>query len=510
LAALPETSGRDREVSIEQGVLVCVACERWYPIRDGLPELMPDHLRYWDDDREWLQVCQHDWDAVELEEVWEMLLAHTYPGEQSYVDAGAHYKQAEMAVTRRILPEGFLGPAAVAPFNPSIPNFSIDLIARFVTAVSRLGCGVNSRVFDLGCGYAWTTEWLVRLGYQAIGVDICRDYILAGLPRLGENLPHLIVGDIENLPLCDESVDAILSFDAFHHIPNRPRAMQHLARIMRAGAKMVMVEPGLEHEHHPQAMAVMQQHGILERGFDRTELDGYIQGTPLGHVVHDRSDVHSYDIYTLQKAGVFETDSLAPRALVAELIIEPPSGRVAAGYSPEVIVSIMNCGDTVWLNSTLDGMGEVHLGANLFDIHHNLLQENYARVVLPRLIRPGQRVKLHCSLPSVERPGHYVVEFDMVDHGFLWFKDYAYRPVTWQLIVTGDVIESEATSSLISELPSRIKPTELLFEAGPEVIIQPSHNHKTPIMQLLKVSWQVLTTEGLAALVRKFLNYLHH
>ena len=30
---------------IEEGLLVCPKCLRWYPIRDSIPELLPDELR---------------------------------------------------------------------------------------------------------------------------------------------------------------------------------------------------------------------------------------------------------------------------------------------------------------------------------------------------------------------------------------------------------------------------------------------------------------------------------
>jgi uncharacterized protein YbaR (Trm112 family)/2-polyprenyl-3-methyl-5-hydroxy-6-metoxy-1,4-benzoquinol methylase len=494
-AARPDP--RDRTVSIEQGVLACTACERWYPIRDGLPELLPDHLRNWDEDRQWLNTRHAAWEACGLEEAWQLLATSAGRGQAPTEDAGAHYKQAEMAVTRRVLPDGFFTPARAVPFS-SNSAFSLDLIGRFVTTVSRLGSGVNATVFDLGCGYAWTTEWLVRLGYQAIGVDICRDYILAGLPRLGEHVPHLVVADIENLPVASESVDAVLSFDAFHHIPDRRRAMQQLARIMRPGARMVLVEPGIGHETHPHSVAAMQQHGILERGFDRAGLASYLEGTSLGRITHHRTDVHPHDIFTVRKAGTYETNSLAPHTLLADVTLEASAIRLAAGEAPGITATITNCGDTVWLNRTANGIGEVHLGAILFDGAHNLIMEDYARVILPRQMRPGQRVTLRCSFPPIDRPGEYVVEFDMVDEGFLWFKDYAYRPVPCQVSVTGETRGSEA--SPVTAGRGRIVGTELSFEERPAVRISAA--------QVPALAWQVLTTEGIGALARKAIKYL--
>jgi uncharacterized protein YbaR (Trm112 family)/SAM-dependent methyltransferase len=470
LASAPAQDGRDRRVAVHEGLLVCTACARWYPIRDGLPEVLPDHLRHWDRERAWLETVRANASAA-LAPVWPLLDARAVQRDDPG-DRGAHHKRAEISVTERPLPKDFFAWAEVAPFNASSPLFSLDLLARYVTTVSRLGCGVNGVVFDLGPGTGWTTEWLVRLGYRAIGVDLCRDYILAAMPRRGEYLPHFVIGDVEHLPLRGESVDAVLSFDAFHHVPDRPRAMAELARIMRPGATMVLTEPGIEHEHAPVSIDVMREHGILERGFDRAGLEGYISGLPLGDVQHHRSDTHPHDLYSLRKHGVFETDSLSPRALVAAIVPDPVTAMPSAGEPIVLTVTITNTGDTRWLASTPDETGEVHLGAQLFDASHSLIDEDYARVTLPRDLAPGDAVRLRCALPPIAKPGDYVIELDMIDTGYLWFKVYTYQPVAWPLTIRGT---DKGLAGTAASRPSRIVPEELpiVVAAPPSASVPP-------------------------------------
>ena len=496
IRTVPANDGRDQQVAIEQGVLLCIGCGRWYPIRARLPELLPDHLRNWEDDQAWLRTRQAHFGAGELAALWAHLWKDAQPptSEANVPDEGAHYKQAEMAVAQRNLPEGFFAAAQVMPFLPSRPHFTLDLLARYVTTVSRLECGINGIILDLGVGYAWTTEWLVRLGYQAIGFDITRAYMQAALPRLGEHVPHLIIADAENLPLHAECVDATLSFDAFHHLPNRPRAMSELARVMRRGAKLVLVEPGKAHERHPQSIAVMQQHGILERGFDKGDLMGYIQSTPLGEIAHYRSDAHPHDVFVVQKEGVFETSSESPRLLSAEIDFQTPPTSMGVGQSPELTVSLTNLGDTTWLNVTPHEIGAVHLGAHLYDRHHTLLQEDYARIVLPRSLRPGQRLRVKFNLPPIHRSGDYLIEWDMVDNGFLWFKDFAPRIVNMPITVTAIDSEPIDAPALVEARAPRIQSVELSFEDKPRNLLRsPTTGRRLSLAAVPRIMWDVLS-----------------
>jgi uncharacterized protein YbaR (Trm112 family) len=35
----------EKKEEIVEGVIICPKCQRWYPIRDEIPEMLPDELR---------------------------------------------------------------------------------------------------------------------------------------------------------------------------------------------------------------------------------------------------------------------------------------------------------------------------------------------------------------------------------------------------------------------------------------------------------------------------------
>lgn len=44
----------EEKEEIVEGLLVCSKCDRWYPISDEIPQLLPDDLRESNEDLRWL------------------------------------------------------------------------------------------------------------------------------------------------------------------------------------------------------------------------------------------------------------------------------------------------------------------------------------------------------------------------------------------------------------------------------------------------------------------------
>lgn len=271
---------RNFAVEIEDGLLICARCRRWYPIVGQLPELLPDHLRDPKRDRELFATL-----ASALPADVRAQLAPVAPAPNAaHHDAGAHYKTAEMSIRTKIDDPGFFGPGYSSPFNLWNPEFTLYLVSLFGAAVRQLELRKGETILDSGCGYAWTTEWLHRAGLPVVGVDITRTYLEIGIERMGSSRPHLVVGDVEQLPFQSAMFDAILAYESFHHIPDRRRAMSGYDRVLREVGRVVLAEPGGAHEDAAVAQETMTRFGILERGMELPDVSGYTAGTALRSV----------------------------------------------------------------------------------------------------------------------------------------------------------------------------------------------------------------------------------
>jgi SAM-dependent methyltransferase len=98
-------------------------------------------------------------------------------------------------------------------------------------------------IADLGCssGHLLSDLRRARPGAQLIGIDL----IGSGLYSAHRGIPdaYLLQADVCDLPLGDASVDAAVSANLLEHVPDDARALAELARVLRPGARAVLVVP---------------------------------------------------------------------------------------------------------------------------------------------------------------------------------------------------------------------------------------------------------------------------
>ena len=117
----PAPVERDYEVEVEDGLLICQACARWFPVVACLPELLPDHLRDSESDRRKFENCTRGLPPVLV----DALRAGPTGTESSVVDGGASYKRSEIGISAKVDDPNFFTPGYSSPFNPHNAEFSL-------------------------------------------------------------------------------------------------------------------------------------------------------------------------------------------------------------------------------------------------------------------------------------------------------------------------------------------------------------------------------------------------
>lgn len=288
LSLLPEENRRQENDNqeIQGGFLSCGGCGRWFPIREFIPELLPDRLRNWPEDLIFLEALKDKIPGELFQRIREKS-REIATAPRSDDGPGDRYKKAEMSIETKIDNPAFFGPGMSLPFNPWDTEDTMCIIRRLGNVLPFLEVTRGEPVLDGGPAYAWTTEWLAKMGLNAIGVDICRTYMDIGMRRMedmirkGSPRPHLIVADIEDLPLRDRAVKAVFFFNSFHHIHDRKTAMGHLYRVLKETGNIVLVEPGGMHEYAGISREAASKFGILEEGMELKDVRRYCQGLEI-------------------------------------------------------------------------------------------------------------------------------------------------------------------------------------------------------------------------------------
>jgi ubiquinone/menaquinone biosynthesis C-methylase UbiE len=92
-------------------------------------------------------------------------------------------------------------------------------------------------VLDVACGNGNTTLAAARSGTYALGIDYVPELLEGGRMRaVAEGLDvEFRLGDIENLPVDEESYDAVLSAFGAMFAPDHQRAADEIIRAARPG-----------------------------------------------------------------------------------------------------------------------------------------------------------------------------------------------------------------------------------------------------------------------------------
>ena len=112
-----------------------------------------------------------------------------------------------------------------APFYRMLADRTVDELE------GRYGPIGGFRVLDLGCGGGFYADAFRRRGADVIAVDNDpRELSLAA-----QVVPQALLADAADLPLADESVDAVFCSNLLEHTPNPDRVLDEIERVLRPG-----------------------------------------------------------------------------------------------------------------------------------------------------------------------------------------------------------------------------------------------------------------------------------
>lgn len=122
---------------------------------------------------------------------------------------------------------------------------SFDLVA-WVLRISAIEAASADRVLDVGCGNGIYLRQLRAIGVEAVGCDV--SFGMLNAARATTDPRQILVhSDAQALPFADSSFDIIFAPHMLYHVPDRPRALAELRRVLRPGGRLVAVTNSAQH-----------------------------------------------------------------------------------------------------------------------------------------------------------------------------------------------------------------------------------------------------------------------
>lgn len=342
-----------------------------------------------------------------------------------------------------------------------------DLLYKMGLMISGLRLGQGMTVLDFGAGTGWFSRFLNQMRCATISVDPSPTALRIGeelferLPVIGGSIapPRFISFDGHQIELPDASVDRIVCFDAFHHVPNGKEVLAEFYRVLKDGGVAGFSEPGLFHSQSAQSQYEMRNYKVLENDIRLDEIKQQAEAIGFRELriklVHPHSQDLTYNDYvkltrwrllplkvwhgitvTMRQMttffftkGTFRHDSRRHVELShkIEVLDFNATGRIDEPLY--ITVQLTNTGKSKWLHKNVGDIGVVKVGVHLYDASGKLLNLDFARATLSEDVASGH--SLVTQVPVVfTQAGSYQLAIDLVSEHVCWFENLGSQPRT--------------------------------------------------------------------------------
>ncbi len=137
-------------------------------------------------------------------------------------------------------------------------------------------------VLDVGTGTGFLAEGAAKIARKVIALDFSEAMLSEARAKLGGRNVEFKIGNVEQIPLPNESIDAVIANMVLHHCQRPEIAVKEMARVLVPGGRLVISDLQ-EHSHE----SLRREHADLWMGFKMDYVQMTLQKAGLDDVSVD-------------------------------------------------------------------------------------------------------------------------------------------------------------------------------------------------------------------------------
>lgn len=98
-------------------------------------------------------------------------------------------------------------------------------------------------VLDIACGDGYGSHMLAEVAESVVGVDIDLPTVQRAKGKYSRNGLTYVQGSAAAIPLADDSVDLVASFETIEHLAEHESMLREIRRVLRSGGLLIMSSP---------------------------------------------------------------------------------------------------------------------------------------------------------------------------------------------------------------------------------------------------------------------------
>ena len=159
-------------------------------------------------------------------------------------------------------------------------NIELEHMHRYLMACD-LGAGKD--VLDIACGEGYGTEMMARTASKVYGVDISGEAISHAKAKYLKDNIEFMIGSCDAIPLPDQSVDLVVSFETIEHHDKHEEMMLEIKRVLRPDGVVLIsspdkqvysIDPAYKNPFHVKELLAIEFKELLSNHFSNTNFFG--------------------------------------------------------------------------------------------------------------------------------------------------------------------------------------------------------------------------------------------